>query len=115
MPIATGLGRERPVGHRSELDGHFRKLPGKPFARTEIKRDILPAPVVNKELQGRECLRPGVRGHVFFPAVAQHFFAMKGPLAILPTDGALLDSATQYRSHCVKDIDLFVANLIRIE
>ena len=49
LEVERGFGRKRLMRHRVELDGNFRGLPGEAFARAEIERHVLPAPIVHEQ------------------------------------------------------------------
>ena len=101
--------------HRAKLDGDFRSLLGQPFARAQVERDVLPAPIV--EVQPQCCERLGLRvgRHAGFLAVAGYPCAGDVAGAILSAHGALRDRVGMNRTDRMEHVHFLVADLVGVE
>ena len=74
VEAARLAGEERPRG-TAEVDRDLRNTTRQPLAGTNIERDPLPAPVVDREAQGSVGLGRGTGGDALFLEVTRHRLA----------------------------------------
>src|SRR5262245_1621447 len=86
-----------------------------PFARTQVKRNAVPAPVINKEFDSSKSLGVRLRFYGLFVAVSYPFLSFYPTLAILAPDRMLLDFFGCKFPHCAKYIYFTISYFIGLE
>ena len=115
LPAERSLGRESLVRHRAKLNGDFRCLLGQALPGAQIKRHVLPAPVVEEQLQCDKRLRPGIARHAVFFAITGRLFSVGVAGTILSAHRALRDRVALNRTGRMEHVRLLVADLVGVE
>src|SRR5690606_19200145 len=78
------------------------------FAGADIEGYILPAPVVDEKFGGHKSFYGRIRVHIFFVAIAGHFFSLHPTLAILPAHGVFVHFVHSYLADSREHIHFLV-------
>src|SRR6187401_1419919 len=108
-------GRENVVRHRLELNGDVRAARLHALARTQVKRNAGPAPVVDFGAQRDEGLRLAIALRTFLLVVTRHGNSARTTRRILAAHGIRGHGGGGDRTQTADDLGLFVANFVRLQ
>ena len=103
------------VRHGPKMNGNLRVSGGQPFAGAQVKRHLLPSPVVHVELDRRKRFRGRISGHAGFRTVSPDTAAFDPASAILAPDSTLMDLLRANDPNSAENIDFLLPDFIAVE
>src|SRR5699024_1829154 len=99
----------------AKLNSDDRGFLGHTLAGTNIKGDILPAPIIHKKLKSSICFRLGIGAYSILTAIALYLLALHPSGGVLASNSHLVDLFFIVFSQCVQYIQFFIAHFISIK
>jgi hypothetical protein len=114
-PIQEGFRGEGLMGYGSKLNSNLGDPGGQSLSRAQIKWNVLPAPVIHKELDGGKSFSKGIGGYARLGPIGKDALALDPACSILSSDCELIDLIRGNGSDGMKHIHFLVADFIIIE